>query len=340
MGSDKNPRQLFCKGDLVSGRSTPAIHAPLREPRSGRVDAEQRVERARVNERQRRRGFGVVRPVLRVLILTLCLSLPVPVRGAEETPFAPAFYPFQNGMKFGSVDDGVRLIKDLGYQGVGSVYPKDLARYKAACDNERLKVFSIYTGGTVNGDGFSYGKDVSEAIGMLKGTDALVELFVQRGGNPNDAQAVAFVREIANKAKEAGLKVVLYPHAGFYIERLDHALRIAKATGCENVGVTFNLCHFLKVQANDDLPAALEAAKPLLWSLSICGADAGGADWSTLIRPLDEGTFDQAALLRRLGGISFKGPVGLQCFNIRIDPKQNLERSMMAWRKYLAACQR
>ena len=240
-------------------------------------------------------------------------------------------------MPSGSVDGGVHFIKGLGYQGVGSVYPKDLAKFKAACDREGLKVFSVYVGGTVNADSFVYGKDVGEAITLLKGSDALVELTVQRGKDPNDAQAVAFVKEIATKAKEAGLKVVLYPHVGFHIERVDHALQIAKATGCDNVGVAFNLCHFLKVQPNDDLPTVLEAAKPLLWSVSICGADSGGTDWTTLIRPLDEGTFDQATLLRCLRAIGFKGPLGLQCYKIGIDPKQNLTRSMAAWTKLLAA---
>lgn len=282
---------------------------------------------------------AVVTTVWRLLLLILCLVIPAHARGAQEAPFAPALYSFQNGINFGSADEGVLLIKDLGFQGVGSVYPKDLAKFKAACDKENLKVFSIYAGGTVNADGFSYDKDVSEAITMLKGSDSLVELNVQRGNHPNDAQAVAFVTEIANQAKQAGLRVVLYPHANFHIERLDHALRIAKATGCDNVGVAFNLCHFLKVQPKDELGAALEAAKPLLWSVSICGADADGTDWKTLIRPLDEGTFDQAVLLRCLRGIGFNGPLGLQCFNIKIDPIQNLARSMKAWIKHLAASQ-
>jgi len=276
---------------------------------------------------------------MRPLLLMFCLLVPTLVRGEQEPPFSPGFYPFQNGMRFGSADEGVRLIKELGYQGVGSVYPKDLAEFKAACDKEGLEVFSIYAGGKVNADGFDYGKDVSDAIAMLKGTDAVVELNVQRGKNPNDGQAVAFVKEIAGKAKEAGLKVVLYPHANFHIERVDHALRIAKATGLDNVGVAFNLCHFLNVQPKDNLSEVLEEAKPLLWSVSICGADTGGTDWNALIRPLDEGTFDQAALLRSLQGIGFKGPVGLQCYNIRIDPRQNLARSMEAWKKHLTASQ-
>ena len=274
---------------------------------------------------------------MRALMLLLCLLVPGLVRGVPQAPPMPAFYPFQNGMRFQSVDVGVQLLKELGYQGVGSVHPKDLAGFKAACDREGLKIFSIYTGGSVDSDGFRYSDDVAAAIAMLKGGDALVEVYVQRGKDPDDAQATAFVKDIAGKAKEAGLKVVLYPHAGFFIERLDHALRIARATGCDNVGVAFNLCHYLKVQPQDELRTALEAAKPLLWSVSICGADADGRDWSTLIRPLDEGTFDLSILLRSLREVGYGRPIGLQCFNIRIDAKQNLVRSMEAWRTLHAA---
>lgn len=270
---------------------------------------------------------------MRTLILLLFLLIPHLAPAAEKTPYAPAIYPFQNGLRFSSVEEGVQFIKPLGYHGVGSIYPNDLARYKVACDKEGLKIFSIYTGGKVNADSFTYETNAAAAIALLKGTNALVELNVQRGNNPNDAQAIAFVQDVADKAKAAGLKVVLYPHDKFYIERIDHAVKIAKATGRDNVGVAFNLCHFLKVQPTDDLAATLEAAKPLLWSVSTCGADADGKDWNTLIRPLDEGTFDQRKFLQLLQTIDYQGPIGLQCFNIKIDPKQNLTRSMEAWKK-------
>lgn len=271
-------------------------------------------------------------------MLFLLVSL-FPIK-AEEKPFAPAIYPFQNGVKFKSVEEGVHIVKDLGYQGVGSVYPNQIAEFRAACNAQGLRLFSIYVGGRVNADSFQYDKEFGEAIAMLKGTDALVEINVQRGRDPSDEQAIAMVSEMADKAKEAGLRVVLYPHDGFHIQRVDHALKIAKATGRDNVGVAFNLCHFLKVQPTDDLAALLREAKPLLWSVSICGADSDGRDWGTLIRPLDEGTFDQAALLGMLRGIGYEGAVGLQCFNIRIDSQKNLARSIEAWGKHLAASQR
>lgn len=268
----------------------------------------------------------------------ICL-IGISVAAEPQASFSPGFYPFQNGMKFKSAEEGVKLIKELGYLGVGSVYPEELSKLKNACEAEGLKIFSVYLGGKVNADGFDYGKEIDETIGLLKGTDVLLELNVQRGKKPNDTQAIAMVKEIGDKAKAAGLRVVIYPHDQFHIERVDHAVKIAKATGCDNVGVAFNLCHFLKVQPTDNLATTLADAKPLLWSVSISGADADGKDWNSLIRPLDEGTYDSKKLLKHLDELGYKGAIGLQCFNIRIDPRENLTRSMNAWKKHLAAIQ-
>ena len=273
-------------------------------------------------------------------ILPLCLSIISALSGAEQPPFSPPLYAFQNGVHPASAKKGILMLKELGYPGIGSVYPKDLAKFKTACNDAGLEIFSIYAGGKVHAGSYQIDEHVIEAIHNLKGTKTLVELNVRRGNNPNDEQTIELVREIADKAKDSGLKVVLYPHANFHIERLDHAVRIAKATGRDNVGVTFNLCHFLKVQSGEDLAAALHDAKSLLWSISTCGADADGKDWKTLIRPLDEGNFDQTSLLKTLREIGFQGPIGLQCYNIKIDSRKHLARSRKAWEKHLAAVSR
>lgn len=217
-----------------------------------------------------------------------------------------AIYPFGNCFGNMPAAEAAKLAKELGYQGIGSIYPNRLEDYKTACEAEGIKVFSIYVGGKVNADGFEADKDIPTAITLLKGTDALVELNVQRGQDPNDVQAVALVRYVADLAKAAGLKVVLYPHADFHVERLDHALKIARAADCDNVGIAFNLCHFLKVQPADDLAAVFAEAKTLLWSVSICGAE-----WSTtLIRPLD-GCVEKAP---RGSGVGQRNPFGIRRF--------------------------
>ena len=163
----------------------------------------------------------------------------------------------------------------------------------------------------------------------------MLELFVQ--GNKqsnNDDQAVAFVREIADQAKASGLRVVLYPHANFYIDRIGDAVRIARKSGRDNVGVMFNLCHFLKVEPGSDLRKALTNAAPLLWQVSINGADKEGTSWGQLIQTLDQGDFDHRALLQMLHQIGFHGNIGFQCYAIRGDSRQNLKRSIDAWKKW------
>jgi sugar phosphate isomerase/epimerase len=255
------------------------------------------------------------------------------VFGSYFAQSAPPLYPFQNSVRSLSVDEGVTLIKKLGYPGIGSVYPQDLASYQAACNKVGLKVFSIYCSAKVHGTGYTYDAKISTAISLLKGTDAIVELNVQRGDDPQEAHAIALVKQVAADAKAAGLKVILYPHANDFIERVDHALHIAKATGCDNVGVAFNLCHFLKVQPKDDLTKILSTTKDKLWSVSLCGADIDGKDWNTLIRPLDEGTFDQTTFLRLLSNQGYSGAIGLQCFGICLTPRQHLSRSWHAWKK-------
>ena len=267
-----------------------------------------------------------------LLLLCLPLLLLAACQTTVEPSGAPRLYPFRNGLPRGSVEDAVQLVKDLGYNGVGSVEPQRVEEYLEACDRAGLEFFSTYVGGTVTPVGCAYDPNVREAITQLAGRDALVELFVRGEDGATDEHAIAFVRDIAAQAKASGLRVVLYPHTNFYIDTVDDALRIAEGSGCDNVGAAFNLCHFLKVEPGADLRATLERAKPLLWSVSTCGADVDGTNWKTLIQPLDEGTFDQAALLKLLREIDFNGPIGLQCYGIKLDPRESLQRSMTGWK--------
>jgi sugar phosphate isomerase/epimerase len=265
----------------------------------------------------------------------LALSLSS-VAEKEAPSFAPAFYPFLNGVKLESVAKGAQTLKELGYSGIGSVYGNVLEDYQREYQKAGLRIYSIYVGGKIGGSGAVYEPAVTDAIRRLKGTDTMVELFVQGGKNATDEQAVSFVQEIAGHARKSGLRVVLYPHVSFYIDTVGDALRIARASGMDNVGVAFNLCHFLKVEPGSDLRKTLDGAKPLLWSVSVCGADTDGLDWSTLIRPLDEGSFDQAALLRHLREIGYEGDVGMQCYSIKTAARENLRRSLAAWKINLA----
>ena len=171
---------------------------------------------------------------------------------AADKPW-PVFA-FQNGVHFSKVQQRIAVLRELGYDGIGSAnlnadlpLPQRLKAY----DDAGLKLFSFYVGGRLsgNGTGHSYSPAITQALPHLKGRDTLLELYVQGNKRSNtDQQAVAFVQEIADQAKPHGVKVVLYPHTGFYIDRLSDAVRIARKTKRDNVGVMFNLCHFLRVE--------------------------------------------------------------------------------------------
>ena len=206
----------------------------------------------------------------------------------------------------------MKVLKELGYDGIGSAklaqsdlpLPQRLKLY----DEAGLKLFSFYVGGRLGSKGHSYGKEISQAIKELKGRDTILELFVQGSKKANtDEQAVAFVREIADQAKDSGIRIVLYPHAGFYVDTLGDAVRVARKCKRDNVGVMFNLCHYLKVEPKTDLKAALTEGKPLLWQVSTCGAEKGGNSWGQLIQTLDRGSYDQKALFQMLRELGFKG---------------------------------
>ena len=52
-------------------------------------------------------------------------------------------------------------------------------------------------------------------------------------------------------------------------------------------------------------------------------------------QPLGEGSFDVFNILRLLKINNYRGPVGLQCYDIRGDPAVFLKTSKAAWESYL-----
>ena len=243
------------------------------------------------------------------------------------------FFAFENGARFGPPEKQAAVLKELGYDGIGSAGPNNIPQRLKACDEAGLKLFGLYVGSKVSDQGTWYDPQVVEAIRDLKGRDTVIELNIQGNAKNGDEQAVQVVREIADLAAQSGLRVVLYPHAGFYVARLSDALRIAKKSERDNVGVMFNLCHFLMVEPEADLERTLVEARPYLWRVSICGADQDGKSWNTLIQTLDRGTFDQLRVLKLLKKQGFNGVIGLQCYAIPGDPQENLKRSLEAWQK-------
>jgi sugar phosphate isomerase/epimerase len=151
-----------------------------------------------------------------------------------------------------------------------------------------------------------------------------------------DPRAVEIVREIAALADKSGAQVLLYPHSFMWLESIQDAVRVADKVDRPNVGVMFNLCHWLRVSKDRNYKPLLVKAMPRLWAVSINGADEfdDQPGWSRYIQPLGRGTFDMATFLKTLRELGYTGPIGLQCYGIPGDARDHLAESMKAWRSY------
>jgi sugar phosphate isomerase/epimerase len=232
----------------------------------------------------------------------------------------------------------VEMLKELGYDGIGCTAGPGLAEMLKETDKNGVRLYAVYLGANIDADQPKYGPELKEAIEILKGRNSILWLFVlSKKHGPSspegDARAEEIIREIADMAAEAGLRVALYPHHGFWVERVEDAIRVAKKVNRKNVGVTFNLCHWLRVDDESNMESLIKSAMPHLFVVSINGADSGGKDWKQLIQTLDRGTFNIYGFLKMLEDAGYTGPIGFQGYGIGGDAHDNLKRTMAAWRR-------
>ena len=240
--------------------------------------------------------------------------------------------------KHKTAKEQVEMVKELGYAGIGCTAGKGVGEMLEELDKNGLRLFAVYLGANIDADQQKYGPELKEAIEVLKGRNAILWLFVQSkklkpSSLEGDASAVQVIREIADMAAESGVRVALYPHTGFWVERVEDAIRVAKKVDRKNVGVTFNLCHWLRVDDEKNMKSLIKSAMPHLFVVSINGADSGGKDWKQLIQTLDRGSFNILRFLKVLKKSGYTGSIGLQGYGIGGDAYENLKRSMSAWRK-------
>ena len=146
--------------------------------------------------------------------------------------------------------------------------------------------------------------------------------------------------EMVAYAAPRGVSLSLYPHAGYWLDRVETAVRLANRVNHPAVGVTFNLCHWLKVEGSArEVAPVLRLALPRLQFVTVNGADTGDTQamgWDRLIQPLGEGTYDVAGVMQTLWTLGYVGPVGFQGFGIAGDPRGVLAQSIKAWRAVVA----
>ncbi|MBW8042100.1 MAG: DUF1080 domain-containing protein [Planctomycetes bacterium] len=267
---------------------------------------------------------------------------PVAYRNIQMEPAGPLpFFAMDTATKDAkhkTAKEQVEMIKELGYDGIGCTAGPGLAEMLKEMDKNDLRLVTVYLGANIDADQPKYGPELKEAIEILKGRNAILWLFVlskkHKPSSPQgDARAVEVIREIADMAAKADMRIALYPHKGFWVERVEDAVRVAKKVDRKNVGVTFNLCHWLMVDDEKNMESLIKSAMPHLFLVSINGADSGGKNWKQLIQTLDQGSFDIYRFLKALEDAGYTGPIGFQGYGIGGDAHDNLKRSMRAWRQ-------
>ena len=242
--------------------------------------------------------------------------------------------------KLASLPDAqARLLKEAGYAGtqfLGTL--EQLEGTLKAMDRAGLEVF---TAAVIPYDipvdpGETYPAILKEVIRKLQGRKTLVLFqFVssnyERSSAAGDARAVELGRELADYAKAHGVRLAIYHHVNIWCERADHATRIAKECNRDNLGVCFNLFHWLRTDPDGDLSSLVKEALPHLFLVTVNGTSPDGNG-----QTLDQGHQTAESFLRPFVEAGYGGPIGLQCVGIKGDPQENLVRSMEAWQEMSA----
>ena len=283
----------------------------------------------------------------KILGFTLLLgaALLAPAAAAEPAGSKTnAFFAFcidTHDAKKRTLEQQAALLKELGYDGVGHLWLDNISERLKTLDAAGLRLFQITMTVDITPGKQAYDPRFKEVMPLLKGRGVQF-LLLMNGMKPSDpagdAHAVEIIREMAAVASESGAQILLYPHSYDWMERIEDAVRVADKVDRPNVGVMFNLCHWLRVSKDRNYKPLLAKAMPRLWAVSISGADEFDEKpgWEHYIQPLGRGSFDMLAFLKTLRQLGYTGPIGLQCYGIPGDVRDNLAESMKAWRSYSA----
>lgn len=263
--------------------------------------------------------------------------------------FNPPLFCFEDAFlltKNYTFEEQVKLLKSLGYDGIELEGLDNYEEKLRILDKYNLKVFMVYIQIDLDKDQ-PYDTRLHDFIRRAKGRGITLWLHIHSekygpSDPAGDALCVPILQNLADFAGKFNVNLALYPHSRFWLEKVGDSVRLTQKADRDNLGAVFNLCHFLKTDTRDSLELKLVRSIPHLSAVSINGADDGNTsdmEWTRLIQPLGEGSFDVLNILRLLKINDYKGPVGLQCYDIKGDPAVFLKTSITSWKKYLKEIQ-
>lgn len=245
----------------------------------------------------------------------------------------------------------VALVKSLGFSGMEKEGIDGLAETLQALDRQHLKLFTMYININLDNPEQPFDPRLEEVFKLLKGRGTMPWFYVTSkkytpSSVENDVIAVPILQKVADLAAKYKIKIMVYPHKDYWIQSVEDALRVVKKADRKNLGFTFNLCHFLAVEglnAREKFEPLVENSIPYLFAISLNGADHPTAEilrspnvWNAFIQPLGSGNYDTFQYLQTFIRKGFKGPVGLQAYNIKAEKPVHLKQSVNTWKDYLS----
>jgi sugar phosphate isomerase/epimerase/type 1 glutamine amidotransferase len=240
-----------------------------------------------------------------------------------------------------SLDEQATLFKELGFTGCGHLsqefgysgfgYPKEVTVQQRAASLEKqgLRLKVAYARIRLNG---KQPVDLDKVKALMptlaKHRSVLGVLLLGDRKNDLDEQAMAILNQLADIAKPHGVEIAIYPHSGDYTETTADSVRIVKKVNRpDQVGMMFNLYHWMNKERDRELKTVLQDARPWLKMVNINGSGESNAQ----VLPLDQGDFDVSKVLSILDELKYRGPIGLMCWGLGGDARKHLTASKFKW---------
>lgn len=284
--------------------------------------------------------------------LGLCIPLRLPATDVKSVN--NDFFVFENGLHIQgralSASQAI-LLQKLGYDGMEKNGLANLEETYRNLSEKGLRLFTAYVAVDLEKEQQPYSKEFEKALSFMGEKGIMPWLYFPSpnkiylpSSSYHDKTAVPVLRQLADVAAQHQVKLMLYPHMWYWIESVEDAVRVAQKVERPNMGITFNLCHYLahchthQQDPWEKLPSLVDKAYPHMFAMSINGADLKPAYpeniWKSFIQPLGSGDFDTYAFLKLFLDKGFSGPVGLQCYNISMPAEEHLKQSMKTWQLY------
>jgi sugar phosphate isomerase/epimerase len=250
----------------------------------------------------------------------------------------------------GTYDLDVRceMLAELGYDGICPTLWCD----SAWADVPRLRDVRQRFGLDVP-SAFAYLEGPGDAAGLERVAGLLregegprrLELAILSSGSElpvsdarGDDAVLGMLEPLLSLAEERSIPLCLYPHAQWWLERTEDAVRLCERLEHPLLRLTFSSFHWYATDGRD-LGARLALARPWLELVNLCGSRRVGADLPTF-EPLWEGELDSFAVLGELRRVGYEGPIELLGYGIGGDVYERLQRSLATVRELEARLDR